>query len=86
MRKQKAKSKREAPEDDLPAELDPTKLRFIGFGLDALRAHVAKRLKSVQLEPDVAKDFPTAKAVNEGLRTLREIQRMVRPVRSRKTA
>lgn len=45
-----------------------------------------KPLVVVGLEEDVAKDFPTAKAVNEGLRKLREIQRLVAPEKRRKTA
>jgi hypothetical protein len=86
MRKPRAKTKHEPLEDDLPAELDPKKLKFVGFGLDALRKHAAAKRRTVELEPDLARDFPDAKAVNSALRTLREIQRMVQPAKQRRTA
>jgi len=71
---------------DLPRELDFSKLRVVGVGLNALEKYVASKRKTIELEPDVAKDFPTAKAVNEGLRKLREIQKMMQSVKRRKTA
>ncbi len=40
----------------------------------------------VGLDPDVAKYFPSAKAVNEGLRKLCEIQKLMQSVKRRKTA
>ena len=71
---------------DLPKELDFRKLRVIGVGIESLRQHAAKR-KTVELEPDVAKDFPTAKAVNDALRQLKEIRRVMRSkAASRKSA
>ena len=72
---------------DLPRELDFSKLRVLGVGLDSLEKYVASKRKTIELEPDVARDFPTAKAVNEGLRKLREIQRMMQEsTKRRKTA
>lgn len=71
---------------DLPRELDFRKLRVVGVGMDALRKHVDAKRRVVELEPDVARDFPTAKAVNDALRRLREIQRMVQPTKRKKTA
>ena len=71
MRNSKNKSPKAKPEvDELPDELDPKKLRFIGFGLDALRAHAAKKRKKVELEPDVAKVFPDSESVNQALRSV----------------
>ena len=43
-------------------------------------------VRMVSIEPDVARDFPTAKAVNDGLRKFREIQRMMQPAKRRKSA
>jgi hypothetical protein len=72
---------------DLPRELDFRKLRVVGIGLESLRKHTAAVRKVVELEPDVAKEFPTAKAVNDALRQFQEIRRMVQSgKRSRKTA
>ncbi|MFN0121496.1 MAG: hypothetical protein ACKV2V_13465 [Blastocatellia bacterium] len=49
--------------DDLPAELDIDKLRFVRRGpkTDAV---------TITLAPDVAEVFGTSEAVNEALRTL----------------
>jgi hypothetical protein len=70
----------------LPPEVDFSKTKFIGFGIEALEKHLGRR-KMVELEPDLAKDFPTSKAVNDGLRTFRAIRRMiVQPAKRKKTA
>jgi hypothetical protein len=72
---------------ELPSELDFSKLKFAGFGVDSLERHVAsKKLRTISLDPDAAKDFPTAKAANEGLRTLCEIRKMMQSLKRRKTA
>lgn len=71
---------------DLPRELDFSKLRVVGFGLDALRKHVAAKRKLVELEPDVAKAYPTSKAVNDGLRRLLQIEQIVQPAKRKKPA
>lgn len=72
---------------DLPKELDFSKLRVVGVGMNSLRKHVSAARKVVELEPDVAKEFPTARAVNDALRQLQEIRRLVRSGKShRKTA
>ncbi len=52
--------------EDLPAELDFSKLKFIGRGPKAIEA--ASRRKVVPLDPDVARFFDNAEAVNEALR------------------
>ncbi len=54
--------------EDLPAELDFGKLKFIGRGPKAIEA--ASRRKVVPLDPDVARVFKNADAVNEALRGL----------------
>jgi len=54
--------------EDLPADLDFGRLKFIGRGPKAIQA--ASRRKVVPLDPDVAKTFDTPKAVNEALRGL----------------
>ena len=54
--------------EDLPAELDFGKLKFIGRGPKAIE--LASRRKVVPLDPDVAKVFDNAEAVNEALRGL----------------
>jgi hypothetical protein len=42
-----------------------------------LRNRAAAKRKTVELEPELAKDFPTDKAVNDGLRQLIEIRRLM---------
>jgi hypothetical protein len=71
---------------DLPPELDFSKLRVVGVGLQALQKHAASKRKLVELEPDVAEAFPTSGAVNEGLRKLQQIERIVQPIKRKKTA
>lgn len=72
---------------DLPQELDFSKLRVVGVGMNSLLKRAATACKVVELEPDVAKEFPTARAVNDALRQLQEIRRLVRSGKShRKTA
>lgn len=58
---------------DLPDELDFSRLRFVGVGVDALRRHVdAKKrpTRAVELQPDVAEAFPDEESVNEALRAV----------------
>jgi hypothetical protein len=58
--------------DDLPDELDFSKLKFVGRGKDAIfRKHEAE--KTVVLDPDVAEVFADSKTVNNALRGLIEI-------------
>jgi hypothetical protein len=72
---------------DLPKELDLRKLRVVGVGLESLRKHASAKIRVVELEPDVAKEFPTAKAVNEALRQFHEIRRVLEAgVRKKRTA
>jgi hypothetical protein len=71
--------------DDLPSNLDPTKLRFVGFGLGALHKHAAGKRKMVELEPDVAKEFASAEQVNNALRLVKRLREIGKP-KHRKTA
>lgn len=57
--------------EDLPPGLDFKRLKLIGRGPRAIEA--AARRKVVSLDPDVAKVFATADAVNDALRGLIEI-------------
>ena len=58
--------------DDLPDELDFSKLRYVGRGKEAIfRKREAAR--TVVLDPDVAEVFANSKTVNEALRGLIEI-------------
>jgi hypothetical protein len=59
--------------EDLPAELDFARLKFIGHGPKAIEA--ALRRKVVPLDPDVARVFDNAEAVNEALRGLIHLAR-----------
>lgn len=71
---------------DLPDELDLKRLRVVGVGMESLRKHAAAKRRTVELEPDIAKAFPTAQAVNDGLRTLGEIRELLQASRPRKIA
>jgi hypothetical protein len=63
-------TKNRSPHDEygLPAEIDFSKLKFIGFGVDALERHIAKQSTTVVLDSDVAKVFGTSESVNTVLR------------------
>jgi hypothetical protein len=66
-------------------EVDIKRARVVGIGTHFRR--VATESRYVQLDPDVFKDFKTAKAVNDTLRQFWEIRRIVLAgVRKRKTA
>jgi hypothetical protein len=63
-------------DDDLPASLDPQKLRFVGVGLKALppyrgsRAVAGARPVAVTLADDVAAVFKDSTSVNNVLRAI----------------
>ena len=59
--------------DDLPAELDFTKLKLVGRGPKAIEA--AARRTVVPLDPDVSAVFTSAKDVNAALRGLISLAR-----------
>ena len=63
--------------DTLQSEYD-----FSGAVRGVTAARYAEGTNVILLDPDVAKVFPNAKAVNEALRTLVRIRR--KPVRARK--
>jgi hypothetical protein len=70
MQKRKQKTGRNrSPHDnyEVPAEADFGKLKFVGFGLDALERQVAKHT-TVVLDSDVAQIFRSSKSVNTVLR------------------
>lgn len=80
MKKTHAKSKtvREVAEDDLLPEYD-----FSNARPNKYAARYAEGTNVILLDPDVAKDFPDAKAVNEALRALSAIiRRRSKPRRS----
>jgi hypothetical protein len=53
---------------DLPANLDFSKMRLIGIGVDALERHAAAQEVTVRLDSDVARVFSTSESVNTVLR------------------
>jgi hypothetical protein len=69
---------------ELPRELDFSKLKFIGFGLDSLQRHVATQRKTVTLDSDVAKVFGTSESVNTVLRGI--IQSLLAANKRKKSA
>ena len=81
MKKTQAKSKtvREVGDDDILPEYD-----FSNGRRNKYAARYAEGTNLVLLDPDVAKDFPDSKAVNEALRALSAIIR--RRSKSRRTA
>ncbi len=71
MSKRNAKtSKSHSPHDsyELPREVNFKKLKFIGFGVDALERYAAKRPTTVTLDSDVARWFNDSESVNTVLR------------------
>jgi hypothetical protein len=71
MAKRNAKTtKSHSQHDDfeLPDELNFGKLKFIGFGVDALERHAAGQRKTVVLDSDVARVFGSSESVNTVLR------------------
>lgn len=81
MKKTQAKSKtvREVDDDDILPEYD-----FSNGRRNKYAARYAEGTNLVLLDPDVAKDFPDSKAVNEALRALSAIIR--RRSKPRRTA
>jgi hypothetical protein len=53
---------------DLPANLDFSKMRLIGIGVDALERHASAQEVTVRLDSDVARVFSTSESVNTVLR------------------
>jgi D-serine dehydratase len=73
MPKRKRKSVKFSPEEmayDLPAEIDLKELRRIGAGTETVKRLTARSRRVVGLDPDVAKVFPDAEAVNGMLRAI----------------
>ena len=71
MPKRNAKAaKPRSPHDnyELPREVNFKKLKFIGFGLDALERYADKRPTMVTLDSDVARWFNDSESVNTVLR------------------
>ena len=64
---------RKTTKDDLRPEYDPSKLTLVAKG-PGRRSKGAK----IELAPDVAEVFPTAKAVNDALRLLIRIGKKAR--------
>jgi hypothetical protein len=90
MRKRSAKrTKAKSAHDnyDLPDELDFNKLKFVGFGIDALERHAAsKKMRTVSLDPDVAQKFHSTEEVNEALRLVQKLREIGKPVKRKKSA
>jgi len=68
MAKRNVKASRSKSSGDVPSELDFRKLRFVGFGLDALDRYEADNARTIVLDKDVAEVFRGGKAVNSVLR------------------
>jgi len=85
MRNSKRRKAKAEFQDDLPPSLDPRRLRFVGFGLEAVRRHAASKRRVIELEPDVAGEFVNANEVNEALRLVKPL-RSIDKLRRQKTA
>jgi hypothetical protein len=73
MAKRKHKNVKFSPEEmayELPAEIALKKMRRVGSGLGAVERLAARSKRVVGLDPDVAKVFPDAEAVNGMLRAI----------------
>lgn len=55
---------------DLPVELDVTKLRHVGRGVEAVEQLLKRSKYMVGLDPDVAKVFKDGESVNRTLRAI----------------
>lgn len=87
MPKRNAKTpKRRSPHDDyeLPARLDFSELRFIGFGVDALERHASRQRTTITLDSDVARVFASSESVNTVLRGI--IQSLLAARKRKKSA
>src|SRR5580658_8128731 len=67
---------------ELPKELNFDKLKFVGFGIEALERQAADRPKTVTLDSDVARWFSDSESVNKVLRGI--IQSLSSTKRQRK--
>jgi hypothetical protein len=79
-----AKSRSLHDDYELPDELDFSKLKFVGFGADALERHAASQRKTVVLDSDVARVFGSSESVNTVLRGI--IQSLVAARKRKKPA
>jgi hypothetical protein len=91
MLKPKIRKVKFTPEEmayELPEELDLTKLRYVGRGIEAVDQLIARRrlARTVQLEPDVAKVFRTEAEVNEALRLVQKMREIGKPLKRKQTA
>jgi hypothetical protein len=79
-------AKSRSPHDDyeLPAELNFGKLKFIGFGADALERHATRQRTTITLDSDVARVFGSSESVNTVLRGI--IQSLVAARKRKKSA
>jgi hypothetical protein len=72
-----------ADSDEMP-EIDIKRAKVIGTGIYFRK--LAAQNRFVQLDPDVSKDFQSAKDVNDALRIVQQIRRLEHPRKQRKTA
>jgi hypothetical protein len=91
MPKPKVKKVKFTPEEmayELPAELDLTKLRYVGSGVDALDRQIARRrnLRTVELAPDVARAFGSDAEINEAMRLVQRMREIGKPAKPKQTA
>lgn len=73
MKEQNGKTvKNRSAHDDyeLPEEVDFSKLRSVGRGLDALKRYATERHRTIVLATDVAEVFTSARQANDALRSL----------------
>jgi hypothetical protein len=76
-RNNKAAKHRSAHDDyELPKEVDFSRTKFIGFGLQSLERRAAAKRKTVVLEADVARDFATSADVNQALRLVQQLRQV----------
>jgi hypothetical protein len=69
---------------ELPSELDFSKLRYVGRGVESLRDWDQRRRRTIELDRDVAEEFRDAAQVNQALRLVKQIRDLNKPKR-RKT-
>lgn len=68
---------------DLPPVMDRRSLRRVGRGAAVIKALAERSRRTIVLEPDVFREFRTAREVNDALRL---VQQLRHPARYKKSA
>ena len=70
----KAKANGRDASDPLDRPVDLGRMKLVGIGVHFRR--VAEKHRYVQLDPDVYRDFPTAREVNAALRIVKQLKQV----------